>query len=84
MMKSRHGGTELNVAPDGSVDWDDDFLSGFDMCVASVQMENPIPKTMHLTTAPQKLESRGMGTLGVNAPSSLPGRQPGSGQSGCP
>jgi histidinol phosphatase-like PHP family hydrolase len=29
-------GTELNVAPDGSVDWDDDFLSGFDMCVASV------------------------------------------------
>ncbi|MGH3171417.1 MAG: DNA polymerase/3'-5' exonuclease PolX [Trebonia sp.] len=29
-------GTELNIAPDGSVDWDADFLSGFDMCVASV------------------------------------------------
>jgi DNA polymerase (family 10) len=29
-------GTELNIAPDGSVDWDEDFLSGFDMCVASV------------------------------------------------
>ena len=33
-------GTELNIAPDGSVDWDEDFLSGFDMCVASVQ---PLP-----------------------------------------
>jgi hypothetical protein len=37
-------GTELNIAPDGSVDWDEDFLSGFDICVASVQTENPIPK----------------------------------------
>jgi histidinol phosphatase-like PHP family hydrolase len=37
-------GTALNIAPDGSVDWDEDFLSGFDMCVASVQTENPIPK----------------------------------------
>ncbi len=29
-------GTELNIAPDGSVDWDADFLSGFDITVASV------------------------------------------------
>jgi DNA polymerase (family 10) len=29
-------GSELNIAPDGSVDWEEDFLSGFDMCVASV------------------------------------------------
>jgi DNA polymerase (family 10) len=29
-------GTELNIAPDGSVDWGEDFLSGFDICVASV------------------------------------------------
>jgi DNA polymerase (family 10) len=29
-------GTELNIAPDGSVDWDQDFLAGFDLCVASV------------------------------------------------
>jgi DNA polymerase (family 10) len=29
-------GAELNIAPDGSVDWDEDFLRGFDMCVASV------------------------------------------------
>jgi DNA polymerase (family 10) len=29
-------GTELNIGPDGDVDWDGGFLSGFDMCVASV------------------------------------------------
>ena len=37
-------GTELNIAADGSVDWDEDFLSGFDMCVASVQTEEPNSK----------------------------------------
>ena len=39
-------GSELNIAADGSVDWDEDFLSGFDICVASVQTENPIPKDL--------------------------------------
>ncbi|QKG19535.1 DNA polymerase/3'-5' exonuclease PolX [Actinomadura verrucosospora] len=29
-------GTELNIDPDGEVDWDADFLAGFDVCVASV------------------------------------------------
>jgi DNA polymerase (family 10) len=29
-------GTELNIAPDGSLDWDDEFLAGFDVVVASV------------------------------------------------
>lgn len=29
-------GTELNIGADGSVDWGEGFLSGFDMCVASV------------------------------------------------
>ena len=29
-------GTELNIAPDGTVDWDADFLAGFDIRVASV------------------------------------------------
>ncbi|SNS71694.1 DNA polymerase (family 10) [Actinomadura meyerae] len=29
-------GTELNIDPDGGVDWDADFLSGFDVCVASI------------------------------------------------
>jgi len=29
-------GSELNIQPDGSLDWDDDFLDGFDIVVASV------------------------------------------------
>jgi DNA polymerase (family 10) len=29
-------GTELNIQPDGSVDWDQEFLAGFEVCVASV------------------------------------------------
>jgi DNA polymerase (family 10) len=29
-------GTELNIGPDGDVDWDADALAGFDICVASV------------------------------------------------
>jgi DNA polymerase (family 10) len=29
-------GTELNIDPDGGVDWDAGFLAGFDLCVASV------------------------------------------------
>jgi DNA polymerase (family X) len=29
-------GTELNISPDGEVDWDHDILAGFDVCVASV------------------------------------------------
>jgi len=37
-------GTELNIAPDGSVDWDEDFLSGFDLCVASVHSHFDQPR----------------------------------------
>jgi DNA polymerase (family 10) len=29
-------GTELNIDPDGGVDWEDSFLAGFDLTVASV------------------------------------------------
>ncbi len=32
-------GSELNIAADGSLDWDDDFLSGFDVLVASVHSD---------------------------------------------
>ncbi|NUP42219.1 MAG: PHP domain-containing protein, partial [Streptomyces sp.] len=29
-------GVELNIGPDGEVDWPGEFLAGFDLCVASV------------------------------------------------
>ncbi|WP_214416535.1 DNA polymerase/3'-5' exonuclease PolX [Sphaerisporangium fuscum] len=34
-MRLLHG-TELNIAPDGTVDWPAEVLKGFDVCVASV------------------------------------------------
>ncbi|WP_370409446.1 DNA polymerase/3'-5' exonuclease PolX [Streptomyces fradiae] len=34
-MRLLHG-TELNIGPEGDVDWPDDFLRDFDLCVASV------------------------------------------------
>jgi DNA polymerase (family X) len=42
-------GTELNIAPDGSVDWDDasfggQGLAGFDLCVASVHSHFDQPR----------------------------------------
>ncbi|AEY88391.1 DNA polymerase beta [Streptomyces hygroscopicus subsp. jinggangensis 5008] len=34
-MRLLHG-TELNIGPDGEVDWPAEFLAGFDLCVASL------------------------------------------------
>ncbi|MEU1778175.1 DNA polymerase/3'-5' exonuclease PolX [Streptomyces abikoensis] len=34
-MRLLHG-AELNIGPDGEVDWPGEFLAGFDLCVASV------------------------------------------------
>ncbi|MEU9232499.1 DNA polymerase/3'-5' exonuclease PolX [Streptomyces subrutilus] len=34
-MRLLHG-TELNIGPDGTLDWPDEFLARFDLCVASV------------------------------------------------
>jgi len=38
-------GTELNIGPDGSVDWPADFLAGFDICVASVHSHFDLPRS---------------------------------------
>jgi DNA polymerase (family X) len=42
-MRLLHG-TELNIAPDGSVDWPADVLAGFDVCVASVHSHFTQPR----------------------------------------
>jgi histidinol phosphatase-like PHP family hydrolase len=47
-------GTELNIGPDGSVDWDAGFLAGFDLCVASVHSsfdQDRTTMTMRFITA---------------------------------
>lgn len=38
-------GTELNIDTHGGVDWDHDFLAGFDICVASVHSHFRMPAT---------------------------------------
>jgi DNA polymerase (family 10) len=42
-MRLLHG-TELNIGPDGEVDWDEAFLGGFDLTVASVHSHFAQPK----------------------------------------
>ena len=42
-MRLLHG-TELNIDPDGGVDWPADFLRGFDLCVASVHSHFTQPR----------------------------------------
>ncbi|MBF8185015.1 DNA polymerase/3'-5' exonuclease PolX [Nonomuraea sp. K274] len=37
-------GVELNIDPDGDVDWPPDVLAGFDLCVASVHSFFDLPK----------------------------------------
>ncbi|MFC7328012.1 DNA polymerase/3'-5' exonuclease PolX [Marinactinospora rubrisoli] len=37
-------GTELNIDPEGGVDWPGDFLAGFDLCVASVHSHFTQPR----------------------------------------
>lgn len=41
-MRILHG-VELNIAPDGSLDYDRDFLMGYDWCVASVHSYFDLP-----------------------------------------
>lgn len=42
-MRLLHG-TELNIAPDGGVDWPAEVLDGFDVCVASVHGHFTLPR----------------------------------------
>ncbi|MGH2540362.1 MAG: DNA polymerase/3'-5' exonuclease PolX [Actinomycetota bacterium] len=42
-MRLLHG-TELNIDPDGGVDWDEGFLGGFDVTVASVHSHFAMPR----------------------------------------
>ncbi|MGP4010836.1 DNA polymerase/3'-5' exonuclease PolX [Streptomyces sp. 4N124] len=48
-MRLLHG-VELNIDPDGGVDWPEEFLAGFDLCVASVHS--------HFNQSPEALTRR--------------------------
>jgi DNA polymerase (family X) len=57
-------GTELNIAPDGSVDWDQDFLAGFDLCVASVHSNFDQPRAEMTRRFVTACENPGVNIIG--------------------
>lgn len=69
-------GTELNIDPDGNVDYDAEFLSGFDYAVASVHSHFDLPEqrqTIRLLTAMGNPAVRAIGHLSGR----MIGRRPG-------
>ncbi len=69
-------GCELNIAPDGSVDYDAEFLAGFDWCVASIHDHFDLPaerQTSRLITAMRNPAVRAIGHLSGR----MIGRRPG-------
>jgi len=63
-------GSELNVAVDGSVDYDPDFLAGYDWCVASVHTHFDLPEAEQTDRV-----IRAMHNPAVNAIGHLTGRR---------
>ena len=57
-------GTELNIAPDGSVDWEEDILAGFDLCVASVHSHFDQPRAEMTRRFRVACESPGVNVIG--------------------
>lgn len=63
-------GAELNIAPDGTVDYDADFLAGFDWCVASVHSHFDLDQATQT-----KRVLRAIANPAVNAIGHLTGRR---------
>jgi DNA polymerase (family X) len=57
-------GTELNIAPDGSVDWPEEFLAGFDLCVASVHSHFDLPRAEMTTRFVRACENPHVNVIG--------------------
>jgi DNA polymerase (family X) len=71
-MRLFHG-TELNIDAEGNVDWDEEFLSGFDVTVASVHSHFTLPRD-----AQTRRVIRAMENPCVNVIGHLTGRRIGS------
>jgi DNA polymerase (family 10) len=74
-MQLLHG-TELNIAPDGSVDYDPDFNMGFDWCVAAVHTHFDLSKaeqTRRIITAMENPAVNVIGHLSGRMIGSRPG-----------
>ena len=62
-MRLLHG-TELNIDPDGGVDWDEDFLGGFDLTVASVHSHFAQSKDQMTRRVIRAIEHPGVNIIG--------------------
>jgi DNA polymerase (family 10) len=57
-------GTELNIDPDGNVDWDGEFLSGFDVCIASIHTHFNLPGDQQTTRLVRACENPYVNIIG--------------------
>lgn len=74
-MRLLHG-TELNIDPDGEVDWPDAFLQGFDICVASVHSHFGLDRDAMTRRLVRACENPGVNIIG-HPTTRLIGRRPG-------
>ena len=69
-------GTELNIQPDGSVDWDEEFLSGFDVCVGSIHSHFNMPKDDMTRRMIRAMENPAVNIIGHPTTRKIGGRDP--------
>jgi DNA polymerase (family 10) len=69
-------GTELNIQPDGSVDWDEDFLGGFDVCVASIHSHFNLSKDDMTQRMIRAMENPAVNIIGHPTTRKIGGRDP--------
>ena len=74
-MRLLHG-TELNIGPDGEVDWPDEFLAGFDICVASLHSHFDLDRTAMTRRLVRACENPYINVLG-HPTTRLIGKRPG-------
>ncbi|MFG2126235.1 DNA polymerase/3'-5' exonuclease PolX [Streptomyces sp. NPDC048751] len=74
-MRLLHG-TELNIGPEGEVDWPDEFLRGFDLCVASVHSHFGIGRAAMTRRIVRACENPHVNVIG-HPTTRLIGRRPG-------
>ncbi|MFD6227449.1 DNA polymerase/3'-5' exonuclease PolX [Streptomyces sp. NPDC060232] len=74
-MRLLHG-TELNIGPDGEVDWPDEFLEGFDICVASVHSHFGVDRKTMTRRIVRACENPHVNVIG-HPTTRLIGRRPG-------
>ncbi|QLJ01243.1 DNA polymerase/3'-5' exonuclease PolX [Streptomyces sp. NEAU-sy36] len=74
-MRLLHG-TELNIGPEGEVDWPDEFLAGFDLCVASLHSHFDLGRAAMTRRLVQACENPYVNVLG-HPTTRLIGRRPG-------